>query len=170
MARREYEYIKGNTVLAPERKTRVRKPDKKYKQIQRRKKLINQNTLLRNRRKNDRKYMLTVAAIIIGLGLITISEDIKVYNMQSKETKLAYAIKQTQEDNEALKVKVLRFSSLNNIQENAKNKLAMFVPNKEETVRIDFSENYFKDLKPDNSEANTTKESNLFSKLMSLIK
>ncbi|NRT27326.1 hypothetical protein B0I68_000931 [Clostridium beijerinckii] len=35
MGRREYDYIKGNTVLAPERKTRVRKPDKninKYKE------------------------------------------------------------------------------------------------------------------------------------------
>ncbi|NRV05207.1 hypothetical protein FHX27_003587 [Clostridium beijerinckii] len=41
MGRREYDYIKGNTVLAPERKTRVRKPDKKYKQIQRRKQIIN---------------------------------------------------------------------------------------------------------------------------------
>ena len=38
MARREYDYIKGSTALAPERKRRVQKPDKKYKQIQRRKK------------------------------------------------------------------------------------------------------------------------------------
>ena len=116
MAGREYDYIKGSTVSAPERKSRVRKPDKKYKQIQRRKKIQNRNTLLRNRRKNDRKYILTVAVVIFSLGFITISGDSKVYNMQKKVSDLNTQINQTQEENEALKVKLLKFSSLNNIQ------------------------------------------------------
>jgi len=169
MARREYDYIKGSTALAPERKRKVQKPDKKYKQIQRRKKLQSKNLLLRNKRRNDRKYIFTVAIIILSLGFITISSDSKVYNMQKSVTDLNTQIKQTEEANEALKVKLLKFSSLNNIEQNAGTKLSMIVPKKEETVKIDFSENYFKDLKSTVSE-NNTKETNLFSKLTNLIK
>jgi cell division protein FtsL len=169
LARREYDYIKGNTVLAPERKTRVRTPDKKYKETQRRKNIINKSILLRNNRKNDRKYMLTVAVIIIGLGFITISGDNKIYGMQNKVSKLNAEIKQTQEENEAIKVKLLKFSSLNNIEKNAESKLAMFVPKKEETVRIDFSQNYFKDINSTDTESNSTK-STLWSKLVNLVK
>jgi cell division protein FtsL len=166
LAGREYDYIKGSTVSVPERKSRVRKLDKKYKQIQRRK---NINTLLRNRRKNDRKYILTMVVIIFGIGFITISGDSKVYDMQRKISNLGTQINQTQEDNEALKVKLLKFSALSNIQEKAGTKLSMFIPNKEETVKIDFSQNYFKDLKS-NSSNDSTKETNWLSKLMSLIK
>ena len=166
---REYDYIKGSAVSVPERKSGVRKPDKKYKQIQRRKNINNRNTLLRNRRKNDRKYILTMVVIIFGIGFITISGDGKVYDMQRKISNLSTQINQTQEENEALKVKLLKFSALNNIQQKAGTKLAMFIPNKEETVRIDFSQNYFENLKS-NSSNNSTKESNLFSKFMNLIK
>lgn len=169
MARREYDYIKGSTALAPERKKRVRKPDKKYKQIQRRKKLQNKNILLRNKRKSDRKYVLTVAMVIFSLGFITISGDSKVYTMQKQVTDLNNEIKQTEEANEALRVEMLKNSSLNNIEKNASNKLSMAIPKKDETMKIDFSQNYFKDLKS-NVTDNNTKETNLFSKLLSLIK
>jgi cell division protein FtsL len=163
LGRREYDYIKGNTVLAPERKIRIRKPDKKYNKIKSR------NTLLKNKRKNDRKYMITVAVFILGLGFLTITGDAKVYKMQNKVSQLNSQIRQTQEECEALKVKILKFSALNNIQEKAHGKLSMFVPKKEETVKVDFSKNYFEDLKPKSSE-NNTKENNLFSKLKNLIK
>lgn len=157
LARREYDYIKGNTALAPERKSKVRKPNEKYKKIQRRKKIQTRNALLQNRRKNDRKYILTVAAVILGLGFLTISGDNKVYNMQKQSTLLNSQIKQTQEENEALKVKVLKFSAINNIQGNAKTKLSMFIPKKEETVKIDFTQDYFKDIKPNVTKSNTNK-------------
>ena len=164
---REYDYIKGSTVSAPERKSRVSKPDKKYKQIQRRKNIKNRNTLLRNRRKNDRQYILTMVVIIFGIGFITISGDSKVYDMQRKISDLGTQINQTQEDNEALKVKLLKFSSLKNIQEKDGTKLHMFIPNKEEITTIDFSQNYFTDLEQGSSK-NSTKEANLFSKLVDL--
>lgn len=166
MVEREYDYIKGNTVSAPERKSRVRKPDKKNRQIQRRK---NRSALLKNRRKNDRKYILTMAMIIFTFGFITISGDSKVYNMQKKVSDLNTQIKQTEEGNEALKVKMLKFSSLTNIQGNAGSKLAMFIPSKEEVVKIDFSENYFKDIKPSNID-NNNKSKTFYSKLVNLIK
>lgn len=169
MAGREYDYIKGSTVSAPERKSGIRRPNKKYKQIQRRKKIQTRNTLLKNIRKNDRKYVLTMVVIIFSLGFVTISGNSKVYNMQSKVSNLSTQINQTQEENEALKVKLLKFSSLKNIQEKAGTKLYMFIPNKEETIKIDFSQDYFKDLEQGSSE-NSTKEAGLFSKLMDLAK
>lgn len=169
VAGREYDYIKGSTLSVPERKSGVRKPDEKYKQLQKRRFLNNKNTLLRNRRKNDRKYALTVVVIIFGMGFMTIYGDSKVYDMQRKISNLSTQVNQTQEENEALKVKLLKFSALNNIQVKAGTKLAMFIPNKEETVKIDFSQDYFKDLKS-NTSNNSTKETSLFSKMMNLIK
>lgn len=166
LARREYDYIKGNTVLAPERKGRVRKPDKKFKQIKRRKA---KNALLKNRRKNDRKYIVTVAVVIFALGVATIAGDNKVYSMQNGVTNLDTQIKQAQEENEALKVELLKFSSLNNIEKKAEGNLSMAVPKKGEVVEIDFSENYFSDLNSNDS-AQNTKGSNLFSKLKNLFK
>ncbi len=166
MARREYDYIKGNTVLAPERKRRVRKPDKKFKQIKRRKA---KNALLKNRRKNDRKYIATVAVVMFALGVATIAGDNKVYSMQNGVTNLDTQIKQAQEENEALKVELLKFSSLNNIEKKAEGNLSMSVPKKGEVVEIDFSENYFNDLNSNDS-AQNTKRSNLFSKLKNLFK
>lgn len=166
MAIREYDYIKGNTLLAPERKSRARKPDKKYKQINRRR---IKNALLKNRRKNDRKYMITVAVITFILGFATISEDSKVYLMQKSVTDLNAQIKQEQEENDALKVDLLKFSSLNNIEKKAQSNLSMYVPKNGEVVKVDFSENYFSDLESNNSNE-STKEGGIFSKLINLIK
>jgi cell division protein FtsL len=169
LARREYDYIKGSTALAPQRKQKVRKLDEKYKKIQRRKKIQTRNFLLKNRRKNDRKYIVTVAVVMLGLGFTTIFGYSKVYNMQRKVAELNTEIKQTQEENEAIKVKLLKFSSLNNIEEKAKAKLSMSIPTKQETIKIDFSQDYFKDLEPSVSE-NANKKTNVLTKLINLIK
>jgi cell division protein FtsL len=169
MARREYDYIKGSTALAPERKRKVRKPDKKYKQIQRRKKLQSKNNLLRNERKNDRKYVLTIAVVILSLGFVTISSDSKVYNMQKQVTDINTQIKKTEEVSADLKLQISKSSSLNYIQQNAEKKLYMVNPKKDDTVKIDFSQNYFKDLKS-TVYVNDVKETNVFSKLINLIK
>lgn len=166
LVRREYDYIKGNTALAPERKRKVLKPDKKYKKIKRR---ITKNALLKNRRKNDRKYMMTVAVIFFTLGVVTIAGDNRVYSMQKSVNDLNSQIKLAQEDNESLKVNLLKFSSLNSIEKKAEGNLSMSVPKKTEIVKIDFSQNYFSDLKSNSSDENT-KESNIFSKLISLFK
>ncbi|WP_186005576.1 cell division protein FtsL [Clostridium sp. DL-VIII] len=170
LARREYDYIRGNTVLAPERKRKiVRKPDKKYKQIQRKRKIDSKILLEKKQRANDRKYLLTIAGIIVTLGFITISGDNKVYDIEKSLNTVNSQISQTEEENEALKVKILKYSSLNNVETNAESKLSMFVPSKNDTVKIDFSQDYFKDIKTKSSESNTKGEG-LFSKIISFIK
>ena len=167
MVVREYDYIKGSTAANPSRKSRVQKPDKKLKELQRSKK--NKNIRLKNKKVSDRKYMLTIAIFIVSFGCITILGDSKVYKMQRQVSDLNTEIKQTQEENEALKVKLLKFSSLSNIQENAETKLGMAITSKEDIVKIDFSEDYFKDIKKDD-DTNKNEPKGLFSKLMSLVK
>lgn len=164
---REYDYIKGSTAAKPERKNGVQKTDKKYKKFQRNKK--NKNIRLNNKKINDRKYMFNLAIVIFIFGCITIFGDSKVYTMQKQVSDLNTQIKQTQEENEALKVKLLKFSSLSNIQENAEAKLGMTVTTKENVVKIDFSDDYFKDIKEEN-DTNQNERKSLLSKLMSFIK
>lgn len=166
MAEREYDYIKGNTVTAPQRKHRVRTPNKRNKQIQ---KKNHKKLLLKNKHENDQKYILLIVTLIFSIGLITIFGDSKVYNMQKQISDLNSQINQTNQENEALKVKLLKFSSLSNIQGKAGNQLAMYIPKKEETVNVDFSQNYFEDLKSKSSQDNA-KKSDLFSNMMGLVR
>lgn len=167
---REYDYIKGSTAVKPERKNGVQKTDKKYKKFQRNKKnKKNKNIRLNNKKVNDRKYMFSLSIVIFIFGCITIFGDSKVYTMQKQVSDLNTQIKQTQEENEALKVKLLKFSSLSNIQENAETKLGMAVATKENIVKIDFSDDYFKDIKEEN-DTNQNERKSLLSKLMSFIK
>lgn len=150
MPRGEYSYgVKGNTAVKPLKKTTIRKP-KKHNEIIRKKK-NDKKKLFKKQRQSDRKYMLSVIGIVLSLGCITIAGDGKVYKMQETVTTLENEISSTKEENEALKVKILKYSSLNNIEENAGNTLGMHVPHGEDVVKIDFSNDYFKDVKVNNN-------------------
>lgn len=159
MPRGEYSYgVKGNTAVKPLKKTTIRKP-KKHNEIIRKKK-NDKRKLLKKQRQSDRKYMLSVVWIVLGLGCITIAGDGKVYKMQKTVTTLENEISSTKEENEALKVKILKYSSLNNIEENAGNTLGMHVPHGEDVVKIDFSDDYFKDVKINSN--TVQKDENIF--------
>lgn len=170
LARREYDYIKGNTALKPERKRKVvSKPDKKYKQISKKHKLNTKNILIKNNQRNDRKYLLTVTGVIIVLGFFTILGDSRVYKMEKILSTLNAQVKTTNEENEALKVKIIKNSSLNNIEKNASSKLSMFAPTKKDTVTVDFSKNYFEGIEAKKT-SSSTKDTSLLSKLINFIK
>lgn len=146
----EYSYgIKGNTAVKPLKKTTIRKP-KKNSQIRKRKK-NHKKKLFREERQSDRKYMFTVILFVLGLGCITIAGDSKVYKLQKTVTALENQISNTKEENEALRVKILKYSSLDNIEENAGNSLGMYVPHSDDVVKIDFSDDYFKDVNVNNT-------------------
>lgn len=144
MSQGEYSYgIKGNTAVKPLKKTTIRKPKKQNKN---RKKIKSKAYLSRKQKQSDRKYMLTVILTVLGLGCITIAGDGKVYKMQQTVSKLENQISTTEEENEALRVKILKYSALNNIEENASNSLGMHVAQGSDVVKIDFSDNYFKNI------------------------
>ncbi|MBE6063660.1 MAG: cell division protein FtsL [Clostridium butyricum] len=150
--RQQFGYIRGNTAVAPERKTRIGKNNNKKKSALRKR---NKQKAIIASRKNDRKYMFLIVVTIFIFGCVTISGDNKVYNMQRKVTQLNSDIKTMKEENEDLKVKLLKYSALNNIEENAGAKLGMYVPSSADVVKIDFSENYFSDI---SDEENITKK------------
>lgn len=156
MGRGEYDYIKGSTATKPWRKTSVQNPSRKYKEthkVKQEKKLK-----VKNKKKNDRRYVLSVAGVILCFGCVTILGDSRVYNMQKQVRQLNTEIKQIQEENEALKVKILKFSSLSNIQESAEARISMVIPTKEDSVKLDFSKNYFESIKDETNNEEIHKE------------
>lgn len=165
MQERQYGYVRGNTVIAPERKQRTAKTNKRKNSILRK---HNKQKALAQSKKNDRKYMFVIVASIFTLGCMTIAGDTKVYNMQREVTKMSSTIKNMKEENEALKVKILKYSSLSNIEGNASAKLGMYIPSTEDVVKIDFSENYFKDI--DTVESTAKNGKNIFSKIADIFK
>lgn len=145
MPRGEYSYsIKGNTAVKPLKSRTIRKTKITKEQI--RKNKNNRKKLFKKLKKNDRKYMLTLVIAILGLGCFTIAGDGKAYKMQKEVINLENQISRTNEENEALRVKILKYSSLSNIEGSASNSLGMHIPNGNDVIKIDFSDNYFKDV------------------------
>ena len=77
MGVREYDYIRGNTALAPERK--VKEQDKK-REIQRK----NKEQKLINKRKNLLVSGLTIATVMFALGATTLYLDGKIHDLQKQ--------------------------------------------------------------------------------------
>ncbi|MBE6070751.1 MAG: cell division protein FtsL [Clostridium butyricum] len=154
MGRGEYDYIKGSTATNPSRKTSVQNPSRKYKETHK----VKQEKKLKVKKKNDRRYILSVAGVILCFGCVTILGDSRVYNMQKQVRHLNIEINKMEEENEALKVKILKFSSLSNIQESAEARISMVMPGKEDSVKLDFSKNYFESVQDEDSNEENKKE------------
>lgn len=141
MGRGEYEYINGNTVVSPSREVEKQHIRKK-KESQR----VRRNRRLKENRKSDRRYVRNVAVIILCFGSLTILGDSRVYNLQRQVRDLNTQIDSFGEDNEALRITILKYSSLKNIQDSAQSQLAMQAAQKEDVVKVDCRDNYFKNI------------------------
>ena len=158
---KEYDYIKGNTAINPRRQDNEQERIKREK-LERAKR--NRNKRIREEEIKTRKGILQVALIIVMIGFTTIARDGKVYKMQREVIKINKEIKMINDENEALRVDLLKVASLDNIKTNAEERLDMVVATKENMVEIDFSENYFADLESEITDENNQK--GLFSRLM----
>ncbi|MGL5381367.1 cell division protein FtsL [Clostridium sp.] len=162
MVEREYDYIRGNTAV---------KPKRKYEEVKEKNKVIDEEKKLREKKRrlselNSRrtKGVLQVASVIFLLGVATIARDGKIYGMQDSLTKIKTDIKSEIAVGEALRVDLLKYSSLNDIRANAEGKLEMKLPDKTATVDVDVTKDYFANAR---GEVEQKKESkNIFSKLM----
>ena len=163
---KEYDYIKGNTAVNPRRQDNEQERIKREK-LERAKR--NRNKRLREEEIKTRKGILQVALIIVMLGFTTILRDSKVYEMQRDVTKINKEIKVINDENEAMRVDLLKVASLDNIKTNAEERLGMVAATKENMVEIDFSENYFEDLESDITNENNNQKG-LFSRLMDALK
>lgn len=152
MVVREYDYIRGNTVLAPERKKSVQEVKQKKKQV---KKGFDW--------KNNSGKIISTAVILAVLGAITLFIDSHVYKIQKDLSNLEIAIADENAKMEAINVELLKISSLDNINNIAVNGLKMTYPTKSSTITIDMSKNYFDHIR-DEKDVNT--KTSLIAKLV----
>ena len=120
MGAREYNYTRGNTALVPERKPQYDKNKKqKIKEELRAKKI-------KKLKVNLISNVVGISALVCILGGITLAIDGYVYDRQNELT-----------------VMLLKYSSLENVKNVAENELSMVYPNKDNTIMIDMSKDYF---------------------------
>ncbi|MDQ0149301.1 cell division protein FtsL [Eubacterium multiforme] len=142
---KEVDYIRGNTANAPQRKYDDIKKDKSIEDAKKRK-----NKLLKEKKKKTRNGALQIALVIFVLGVLTIWRDTKVYNLQTQIGTLNNEIKVVNSENEALKVDLLKNSSLKNIESSAQKKLGMIAPVDAQKVNVDLSKDYLAGLENSN--------------------
>ncbi len=148
---KEFDYVKGNTVVKPNR--RSTESDKKYKELERSKR--NKKKREYAKKKQNRIACLQIAALIFTVGLIVISRDTKVYNMQKELASINKQISTVTDENEALRIQLLKIGSLDNIKTNAESKLGMSIATKDNTMQIEVPSNYFEE---ENDNADDEKE------------
>ncbi len=132
---KDFDYVRGNTAVKPQRKYDDIKKDKQRKN-QRNNKKKKLATLQKKKKINS---TIQVALVIFVLGVATIWRDTKVYNLQTQIGNISNEIKVVNNENEALRVDLLKHSSLKGIEEKAKSKLGMIPPAKADKVNIDLS-------------------------------
>lgn len=137
MGAREYNYTRGNTALVPERKPQYDKNKKqKIKEELRAKKI-------KKLKVNLISNVVGISALVCILGGITLAIDGYVYDRQNELTQIKEEAEVSSDINDALKVMLLKYSSLENVKNIAENELSMVYPNKDNTIMIDMSKDYF---------------------------
>ena len=147
MGAREYDYIRGNNAVNPKRVNKEfdKQIDKKIekKHLEDRRRQIQKQEKLK--RKESVKSVLQVAVFALIFGLLTISMDTKVYKAQRELTNLKKEISTATAEGEALRVNMLKTSSIEDIKTLA-DELKMKTPTKEQVVTINVTKNFFGNL------------------------
>lgn len=152
---KEVEYYTGNTAANPKRKY-DEQDRKKYEDLKRSKR--NRNKRIKEDKKSRRSAALQVAILIFIVGTIIIARDNKVYLMQQDLSNINKQVRIVNDENEALKVDLLKGASLAKIRTNAETKLGMQTATKDSIVKLDLSNNYFAELDNDTETKNTNSE------------
>ena len=129
---KEFDY-NGSSALKPQRKEQTVPSRKTY---DKKKKKIEQQRRKKQKDKRVRKSVLQIVLLILVVGGVTISRDIKVYKTQQQLDSINKQINSVITENEALKVQILKASSLDKIEDVAKNKLKMILPTKDDMAKL----------------------------------
>ncbi|GAB6170364.1 hypothetical protein JCM1393_28240 [Clostridium carnis] len=143
MVEREYDYIRGNTVIQPKRKNDD--TNKKKRLEEEKKQRLEKNKRIRKAKIIATKNIIQVAALISCLGVLIIGRYGKIYKMQQNLTMIKDEIRVVKAEGEALRFDLLKYSSLENVKTTAAN-LGMKSPDKNISVTVDNSKNYFSNL------------------------
>ena len=100
MGVREYDYIRGNTALAPDKKIKETEKQRKKQRIQskKRERAMKKNILIAG---------FTVGTILFALGSTTLFLDSKIHDYQKKLLILEENLKEEKDVNAAINVKML---------------------------------------------------------------
>lgn len=132
-------YTRGNHALKPKKKIST---PKKTKELDKLKKLRkDKKNKLRDKKKNSKKSVSLIIVMIFVLGITIIWRDASVFSLQNKLTQLNKEIKNMKVDNEALKVDLLKSSSIETVKNTAESNLKMVIPSKDEVIRIEEKQN-----------------------------
>lgn len=142
MVKREFDYINGSTAVKPERK--IQRKERNYEEY--RKAKIRRQKLKKKEKSKKFRNMIQIAMVVLVLGSITIYRDGKVYLLKSDLKNVNKEIKILDAENEAIRVDLLKNSSLKNIENNAKNKIKMLENSEAKKIEIDLSTNHLGDL------------------------
>lgn len=158
MGAREYDYIRGNTALAPERKVKEqgKRVEKQRRESERKAYEQRKRTILNT---------MGMATVLFVLGSTALFVNSQVHDVQKQLLILEEGIKDAEDINAAINVEMLRFASFDKIKTTAENELGMVYPNSESTISIDMSKEYFSHLKPEED-----KNSKLLEKLIASFK
>lgn len=140
MVGREYDYIRGNTAVDPKRKYRTVEEERKVH-----KNKVKKQPKVKTYKIGQTKGVTAIACLIFGLGFLTVGSYGKLYTMQNSLIKLNSNIKSISLENEAIKVDLLKFSSIHGIKKAATDK-EMVLPAKADTIDVKWSKDYFSDL------------------------
>lgn len=163
---KDYDYVKGNTALKPKRKSTDHNVDKKYEDL--RKSKIDRKIRLKDKHKKNRNGIIQVGSLILLLGIATVWRDANVYAMRNNLSNIKKEINQVTNENEALKVDLLKVSSLENIKSVAEGRLKMVIPNKDEVVRVDLSKENFEQY-VNNGDENVENQWKLLTKIKDVL-
>ncbi|SHJ61056.1 hypothetical protein SAMN02745163_02264 [Clostridium cavendishii DSM 21758] len=139
---KDYDYVKGNTALQPKKKETNHEVDKQYEKLKKSK--LERKNRLKNQRRKTRAEILQIGALIFVLGMIAIWRDTNVYSMRNNLSNTNKQISEVSSDNEALRVEILKASSLGNVKKTSENDLNMVIPTKENIVKVDLTKDNFK--------------------------
>lgn len=137
-------YIDGSAVRNPLRREHLNE-EKRLEEIERKKR--EKIRRLKAKEVRSRWAIIQIAVIFLVLGVSSLIRDSKIYKMQNNLSKLGNEVKLTAAQNEALRVSLLKASSLQNIEREATSKLGMSIASKKDVTYIDTSKDFLGSLR-----------------------
>ncbi|WP_300381799.1 cell division protein FtsL [Clostridium sp.] len=144
MVNREYDYIRGNTAINPQRKYEDFDKRVDRENLERRKR--EEQKREKDLKKSFVKNVLQVASIALILGLVNIGINGKVYKLQKQLISVNKEISIAKAEGEAIRVDLLKYASIEDIKESSKAK-GMKTPTKDDTVVINITKDFFENIK-----------------------
>lgn len=159
--RDEKKYIVGNNVLSPNRDSSALERER-YKELERAKQ--ERNRRIKQKQRKRKLSVIQVVALVFISGITLVWRDAKIYSMQKNLATTKREIETTRLKNEALKVDLLKVSSIEYVKTQAEKNLNMVEPQKNSAMAIDLSKDNF------NLPKESTAEKNLISNFIDNLK